>query len=197
MGGTADDVGRPSFEPGPRVAQEAVSVLLEGLDHSGQQDIGLLPQHLPQALQGGKVDREVGPGRFGHGPGSGVLRLRRWLGPADWELTTCEFDARVGGKWRFVSRGPDGFEMGSGGTISEFIRPEWIKTTELYDMDWTGGETINTNRFTAIEGGTLSTLTVLYASKEARDGARATPMAEGMEMGFQRLDDLLADPPTY
>lgn len=123
--------------------------------------------------------------------------IRRWLGPADWVLTTCEFDARVGGKWRFVSRGPDGSEMGSGGTITEFIRPEWIKTTELYDMDWTGGETINTNHFTEVDGGTLSTLTVLYASKQARDGARATPMAEGMEMGFRRLDDLLADPPAY
>jgi len=39
--------------------------------------------------------------------------IRRWLGPADWVFVTCEFDARVGGKWRFVTRGPDGFEMGS------------------------------------------------------------------------------------
>lgn len=123
--------------------------------------------------------------------------IRRWLGPADWVMTTCDFDARVGGKWRFVSRGPDGFEMASGGTISEFIRPEWMKTTELYDIDWTGGETINSNAFTEANGITTSVLTVLYASKQARDGARATPMAEGMEMGFQRLDEMLADMPAY
>lgn len=123
--------------------------------------------------------------------------IRRWLGPSDWTMTTCEFDARVGGKWRFVSRGPDGFEMAHGGTITEFTRPEWIRSTELYDMDWTGGETINTNRFTELAPGlTLSTLTVLYSSKKARDGARATPMAEGMEMGFQQLDALLATTPV-
>ncbi len=119
--------------------------------------------------------------------------IKRWLGPVEWELTTCEFDPRVGGKWRFVSKGPGGYEMASGGTITEIIRPEWIKTTEIYDIDWTGGETINTNAFTEDGGKTLSILTVLYATKEARDGAKATPMAEGMEMGFKRLDELLAE----
>lgn len=123
--------------------------------------------------------------------------IQRWLGPADWVFTHCEFDARVGGKWRFVTRGPDGFEMASGGEVLEITRPTWIKTTELYDMDWTGGETINTNRITEQNGVTTSVVTILYASKEARDGARATPMAEGMEMGFKRLDELLADMPAY
>ncbi len=123
--------------------------------------------------------------------------IRRWLGPADWTLVTCDFDARVGGKWRFVSRGPDGFEMGHGGTVLELTRPSWIKTTEVYDLDWTGGETTNTNRITEAEGITTSVVTVLYASKEARDGARATPMAEGMEAGFKRLDELLDDMPAY
>lgn len=122
--------------------------------------------------------------------------IQRWLGPADWVFTHCEFDARVGGKWRFVTRGPDGFEMASGGEVLEITRPTWIKTTELYDMDWTGGETINSNRITEQNGVTTSVVTILYASKEARDGARATPMAEGMEMGFKRLDELLADMPA-
>jgi uncharacterized protein YndB with AHSA1/START domain len=122
--------------------------------------------------------------------------IRRWLGPADWVFVTCEFDARVGGKWRFVTRGPDGFEMGSSGEVLEITRPDWIKMTELYDMDWTGGETLVTNTITETDGVTTSVVTVLYSSKEARDGARATPMAEGMEMGFKRLDDLLEQRPT-
>lgn len=120
--------------------------------------------------------------------------IRRWMGPPDWTMITCEFDARVGGNWRFVSRGPDGFEMAHGGTITELVRPERIVTTERYDMDWTGGETLNTNHFTTVTSKqTLSRLTVRYSSREARDGARATPMAEGMEMGFQRMDALLAE----
>jgi uncharacterized protein YndB with AHSA1/START domain len=123
--------------------------------------------------------------------------IRRWLGPADWVFITCEFDPRVGGKWRFVTRGPDGFEMGSSGEVLEITRPSWIKTTELYDMDWTGGETIVTNSITEAEGVTTSVVTVLYSSKQARDGAKATPMAEGMEMGFKRLEALLEDMPAY
>ena len=123
--------------------------------------------------------------------------IRRWLGFADWEFVTCEFDAKVGGKWRFVTRGPDGFEMASGGTVLEITRPGWIKMTELYDMDWTGGETTVTNRITETGGITTSVVTIFYSTKEARDGARATPMAEGMEAGFKRLDDLLAAPPAY
>lgn len=121
--------------------------------------------------------------------------IRRWLsGPPGWEMITCEFDARVGGKWRFVSKGPDGFEMAHGGVIKTFDRPELMVSTELYDMDWTGGETINTNVFTDLGGGrTRSVLTVTYSSREARDGARATPMAEGMEAGFQKLDALLEE----
>lgn len=123
--------------------------------------------------------------------------IRRWLGFADWTFVTCEFDARVGGRWRFVVKSPDGFEMGSGGEVLELTRPDWIKTTELYDQDWTGGETIVTNSISEHDGIATSVVTILYPSKEARDGARATPMADGMETGFKRLDELLADMPDY
>lgn len=123
--------------------------------------------------------------------------IRRWLGPADWVFVTCEFDLRIGGKWRFVTRGPNGFEMGSSGEVLDFTRPNWIKTNETYDMDWTGGQTIITNAIAEQDGVTTSVVTVLYANKEARDSARATPMAEGMEMGFKRLEELLVDMPAY
>jgi uncharacterized protein YndB with AHSA1/START domain len=123
--------------------------------------------------------------------------IRRWLGFADWTFITCEFDARVGGKWRFVVKSPDGYEMGSGGEVLEITRPNWIKTDELYDQDWTGGKTIVTNRISEADGIATSVVTILYPSKDARDGARATPMAEGMETGFKRLEALLADMPDY
>ena len=87
--------------------------------------------------------------------------------------------------------------MGSGGEVLEITRPEWIKTTELYDQDWTGGQTIVTNRITEAAGVATSVVTILYPTKEARDGARATPMAEGMEAGFKRLEELLVDMPAY
>ncbi|MEO5805948.1 SRPBCC family protein [Devosia sp.] len=122
--------------------------------------------------------------------------LRRWYGLPDWIMTVCEIDLRVGGKWRFATRAPNGFEMASSGVYREIAAPERIVNTETYDQDWTGGETLCTLVLTEADGKTTSTLTVLYASKEARDGAAASPMAEGMEIGFKRLDDLLASNPT-
>jgi uncharacterized protein YndB with AHSA1/START domain len=145
-------------------------------------------------------DREIVVTRAFRAPQDLVFRcytvpslIQRWYGLPDWTMTVCEFDARVGGKWRFVSRAPSGYEMGSSGEIRELEPSRRIVTTERYDDDWTHGETLITTLFNEVDGETTVTLTVLYASKEARDGARATPMADGMEQGFKRLDALVAE----
>jgi uncharacterized protein YndB with AHSA1/START domain len=122
--------------------------------------------------------------------------VRRWLGPPDWTMSVCDIDFQVGGKWRFVLRSPDGFEMGSSGVYRDIARPDRIVNTELYDMDWTGGETLVTVTFAESGGTTTATTAVLYASKAARDGAAATPMTEGMEVSFGRLDQVLAAQPA-
>ncbi len=120
--------------------------------------------------------------------------VRRWLtGPSGWSMPVCEIDLRVGGKYRYVLKGPNGEEMGFGGTYRELIRPELMASTEKFDEDWTGGETLSSTRFDETAGRTKVTVTILYTSKEARDGAIATGMAEGMESGFQNLDALLVE----
>ena len=50
-----------------------------------------------------------------------------------------------------------------------------------------------TTLFEERNGKTTVRMTVLYASKEARDMAISTPMAEGMEMGYARLEKMLAE----
>jgi uncharacterized protein YndB with AHSA1/START domain len=119
--------------------------------------------------------------------------IPRWYGLPDWEMTVCDYDARVGGKWRFVTKSPTGYEMGSAGVIKEFVQPKRIVNTELFDQDWTGGETLVTTVFHD-DGPSDATVTLVvkYASKEGRDAALQTPMAEGMEIGFKRLDEVLA-----
>ena len=119
--------------------------------------------------------------------------VSRWLlGPPGWTMPVCDIDLRVGGRYRYVWRGPDGEELAVGGSFRLIERPARIDTTELFDEDWTGGETTVITRFTEQGGRTTATLTVLYSSKEAREGALATGMAEGMEAGYQRLDELFA-----
>lgn len=118
---------------------------------------------------------------------------KRWLyGPDKWKLERCELDVRIGGALRYEWHGPDGEVMGLSGVYREVAPPERMVHTEIFDEDWTGGETLVTTTFTEEDGKTTVIMTVLYASKEARDGALATAMAQGMEMGYVRLDELLA-----
>ena len=119
--------------------------------------------------------------------------VRRWYGLPDWTMTVCEMDFRVGGKWRYVTTSPNGYKMGSQGLYTAISEPERIEQTEYYDDDWTKGGSNNVVVFTQKDGHTVSTMTVSYSSAEARAAAVATPMAEGMEIGFKRLDTLLAD----
>jgi uncharacterized protein YndB with AHSA1/START domain len=81
--------------------------------------------------------------------------------------------------------------MGMGGVYREIVIPERIVSTQLFDQDWTGGETLGTLLLTEQDGKTTLTNAVLYSSREARDGALRTRMAEGVEAGYARLDELL------
>ena len=120
--------------------------------------------------------------------------MRRWYGLPDWEMTVCDIDFRIGGKWRFVTKAPSGWEMGSQGIYTLITEPEQINQTELFDEDWTGGETKNELKLIDLGNGkTRSITTVNYATPEGRAAAVATPMAEGMETGFKRLDELLVE----
>lgn len=119
--------------------------------------------------------------------------VRQWLlGPPGWTMPVCEIDFRVGGRYRYVWAGPDGTRMGMGGTFREIEEPARIVSAELFDEDWTGGETLNTMTLTEEAGRTTLRIRVLYASRKARDGALATGMTEGMQAGFDRLDGVLA-----
>lgn len=120
--------------------------------------------------------------------------VRRWLlGPPGWTMPVCEIDLRVGGKYRYVWKDADGRTMGVAGTFTEIVRPSRIVITQLFDEDWTGGETIAVTEIIEHHGKSTLTTTVRYSSREARDAALKTGMTTGMEAGYQRLDELLKE----
>lgn len=120
--------------------------------------------------------------------------IRRWLNGAEgWIMTVCEFDARVGGKYRYEWKAPDGYVMGMDGVIREIEPVSRVVSAEIFDEDWTGGETVSTLDFNEASGRTTLVNTITYANTEARDGALKTPMAEGMEFGYKKLDTVLAE----
>jgi len=119
--------------------------------------------------------------------------VRRWLlGPGDWTMPVCEIDLRVGGRYRFVWRHADGRQMGMGGEYREVAAPGRLVSSEVFDEDWTGGEAVTTLVLTEKGGRTTAVSTVLYSSRAARDAVLKTPMADGMEAGYMRLDEILA-----
>lgn len=121
-------------------------------------------------------------------------RVRRWLtGPEGWSFAVCDIDLRVGGVYRYVWRHVDGREMGMSGVYREIAAPERLTSTELFDEDWTGGETVNTLVLIERNGQTLMTNTIRYASAEARAGALRSGMEAGLAVGYARLEALLAE----
>jgi uncharacterized protein YndB with AHSA1/START domain len=119
--------------------------------------------------------------------------LRRWYGPTGWIMTTCDIDLRPGGRYRFVTRQPDGREIGQHGVYTEVNRPERIVHTENWE-DWNPGEVIVTTTFAPEGEGTLVTLTTLFPSRDVRDQLIAFGMTDGAEASYEKLDAMLADP---
>ncbi len=121
--------------------------------------------------------------------------VKRWLnGPDGWSLEVCEIDLRVGGRFRYEWRSPEGETMGMGGEYREIAAPARLVTTELYDADWTGGETLVTTHFREDGDGTAVATTIRYSSREARDRALETGMTDGMEATYRALDEALGAP---
>jgi uncharacterized protein YndB with AHSA1/START domain len=118
--------------------------------------------------------------------------LRRWFhGPPGWSLAVCDIDLKVGGSYRYVWRGPDGFEMGMGGVYREIAPPQRIVTTEKFDTSWYPGEAVGQIVLVEQAGKTVLTLTVLYESRQARDEVLKSSMEQGVSMGYDRLEQLL------
>ncbi len=118
--------------------------------------------------------------------------LKQWLfGPDGHSLESCEIDLRVGGALHYLWRLPDGKRMGLSGVFREVKPPDRLVHTEQFDPDWTGGETLVTTDFIGQAGRTRVDVLIHYPSREARDGALQSPMAEGMEMGYARLEKIL------
>jgi uncharacterized protein YndB with AHSA1/START domain len=118
--------------------------------------------------------------------------LKRWMGPRSLTMASCETDLRVGGRYRFVFRAPDGNEVGFSGEFREIVRPERIVRTFVYEPipDAAALETLQLDEH---DGQTTITTTTLHNSVASRDGHVGSGMEAGMTEGYARLDELLAD----
>jgi uncharacterized protein YndB with AHSA1/START domain len=117
--------------------------------------------------------------------------LKRWFGPHGWTLVECEIDLRVGGTWRYLSRGPNGRAMGMRGVYREIAPPEKLQYTESFDEFAGAGAALVTVTLAERDDKTTLKTLVLSPSREIRDGVLQSGMEHGAAETYDRLADLL------
>jgi uncharacterized protein YndB with AHSA1/START domain len=114
-----------------------------------------------------------------------------WYGCDTLKMIECTIDLRVGGKWRYVLRTPDGGQHAFSGEYREIVPPSRLVSTESYEPIGPGHEMVATVTLEAKNGRTLFRNHLQYKSKADRDGHLGAGMEKGMQEAFDRLDALV------
>ena len=114
----------------------------------------------------------------------------QWLGPRKYEMVIERWDARDGGGYRYVHRDADS-SYGFHGVFHSMAPENMIQTFEFDGAP--GHVSLDTQKLEDIGNGRsrLKARTV-FQSVADRDAMAESGMAEGVEDGYNRLDELLA-----
>jgi uncharacterized protein YndB with AHSA1/START domain len=118
--------------------------------------------------------------------------VKRWWGYESSEWLVCEIDLRVGGTWRFLVRERD-MEVGFHGEYREIDAPHRLVSTEAFEGIPEPDANAALNILTLDEAGDVTTMTILvqHDTKEARDAVLASGMESGMQVSYDRLEDVV------
>jgi uncharacterized protein YndB with AHSA1/START domain len=117
--------------------------------------------------------------------------LVRWLGPRDLTMTIDTYDARDGGRWRYVHKDPQGNEFGFHGVFHGTPSPDAIVQT--FEFEGVPGHvSLDTVTLTEHGGKTLVRSVSSFQSVGDRDGMVAAGMERGVRDSGERLEELLA-----
>ena len=119
--------------------------------------------------------------------------VQRWYGFETSEWLVCEIDLRVGGQWRFVTR-DQGMEIGFHGEFRELSPPHRLVQTEIYEGapdPYPNDPAVNTTTLDERNGVTTMTVLVSVPSQEIRDAILASGMESGLQVSYNRLEDLV------
>ncbi|MBN7302650.1 SRPBCC family protein [Mycobacteroides abscessus subsp. bolletii] len=122
--------------------------------------------------------------------------VTRWWGleEAQWEV--CEIDLRVGGTWRYMVRQPcesePDREIAFHGEYRELDPPHRLVSTEVFEGVPEGKAVVSTT-LDEVDGVTTTRVLVQHSCKEHRDGHVESGMEVGMQVSYNRIEDLLRD----
>jgi uncharacterized protein YndB with AHSA1/START domain len=118
--------------------------------------------------------------------------VRQWWGAGHGEMTTCEVDLRVGGRWHFAQVTPDGREVSFSGEYLELDPPGRMVHTEKFDaMPDSEPSTIVTT-LTEQDGVTTLHAVCTYDSPQTVEAVVGSGMESGLQSSYNAIDDLLA-----
>lgn len=117
--------------------------------------------------------------------------LIQWLGPRKYRMTIDRFAARDGGTYRYVHSDDDGNEYGFRGVFHG--DPTLDGMVQTFEFEGAPGH-VSLDALTLEErdGRTIVRVHSVFQSVEARDAMVEHGMGEGVEDGYNRLDELLA-----
>ncbi|HET6335937.1 MAG TPA: SRPBCC family protein [Polyangiales bacterium] len=116
--------------------------------------------------------------------------LAQWFGPKGFVTKTHEIDVRVGGRWRFEMRAPNGTCYPNRIEYLEIKKPERLVMDHGSDVDDDPRRFRVTITFDAqSDGKTVVTMRQLLPNKAQRDAAIGFG---AVELGYQTLDKLAA-----
>jgi uncharacterized protein YndB with AHSA1/START domain len=118
--------------------------------------------------------------------------VKHWWGRLGdgYSVPVCEIDLRVGGKWKFVNRHPQG-EVTFYGEYREISAPSRLVYTEIF-ADFPDNVSVITADFVQQGDKTRYTAVCRYPSKEVRDIVMQSGMEHGAALSYDALDTLVA-----
>jgi uncharacterized protein YndB with AHSA1/START domain len=115
--------------------------------------------------------------------------VKRWWGFETSEWLVCEIDLREGGQWRYVIRERD-MEVAFHGEFRELAPPHRIVSTEVYE-GYPDAGSLNTMTLEEVDGVTTMTTLIQHEKQEHRDAQLQSGMEVGMQVSYDRLEDLV------
>ena len=118
----------------------------------------------------------------------------QWLGPRGYEMILETFEPHSGGRYRYIHKDEKGNEFGFHGVFHEISEELMIQTFEFEGLPEPGHVTLDTMRLESLPGGrTRVTIQSLFQSVSDRDGMVQSGMERGVNEGYERLDEILAN----
>jgi uncharacterized protein YndB with AHSA1/START domain len=117
--------------------------------------------------------------------------VKQWWGQLGegYSVPVCEIDLRVGGKWRFVNRHPQG-EVCFYGEYREINPPGRLVFSEIFEQ-YPDTVSVVTTELKPEGNKTRLIATVKYPSREVRDIVMSSGMERGAATSYDQLENLL------